>query len=94
MRRALDWFFRDRTTGAITVGQWPNAPLLAFGALALVDWLLAPTGDAGTVVRALGSASLGVWAADELARGVNPWRRCLGAAVLVGLIASWSRARA
>ncbi len=25
------------------------------------------------------------WAGDELLRGVNPWRRCLGAAVLIGL---------
>lgn len=24
-----------------------------------------------------------VWAADEILRGVNPWRRCLGAAVLI-----------
>jgi hypothetical protein len=23
-----------------------------------------------------------IWALDELFRGVNPWRRCLGAAVL------------
>jgi hypothetical protein len=24
------------------------------------------------------------WAVDEIVRGVNPWRRFLGAAVLVG----------
>jgi len=24
-----------------------------------------------------------VWAADEIVRGVNPWRRCLGTAVAV-----------
>jgi hypothetical protein len=23
-----------------------------------------------------------IWAADEIVRGVNPWRRCLGAAVI------------
>ena len=27
------------------------------------------------------------WAGDELLRGVNPFRRCLGAAVLIGLAA-------
>ena len=25
-----------------------------------------------------------IWAGDELFRGVNPWRRGLGAAVLIG----------
>jgi hypothetical protein len=29
--------------------------------------------------------ALAVWAGDELLRGVNPWRRCLGGAVLTGL---------
>jgi hypothetical protein len=24
-----------------------------------------------------------VWAADEIIRGVNPWRRCLGGAVAI-----------
>jgi hypothetical protein len=27
--------------------------------------------------------SLLIWAADEIVRGVNPWRRCLGAAVAI-----------
>lgn len=92
MRGALDWFFRNRLTGEVTIGQWPNAPLLAFGAFALIDWVLAPTGTTGSVIRILGAASLAIWAVDELARGVNPWRRCLGAAVLAGL--AWNSGRA
>jgi hypothetical protein len=27
--------------------------------------------------------ALGWWALDEVIRGVNPWRRCLGGAVLL-----------
>jgi type IV secretory pathway VirB2 component (pilin) len=30
--------------------------------------------------------ALAVWAADELIRGVNPFRRVLGAVVLVGIV--------
>jgi hypothetical protein len=29
--------------------------------------------------------ALGWWAVDEVLRGVNPWRRLLGTAVLAGL---------
>lgn len=92
MRRALDWFFRDRITGAITIGQWPNAPLWAFGAFSLVEWIVAPAGMAGLILRILVLISLAIWAIDEVARGVNPWRRCLGGAVLAGLL--WNGIRA
>ena len=69
-RRALDWFFRDRRTGAITIGQWPNPPLLIFGVCAAVDWLFAPAGSLGSVLRLLGALALTYWAMDETpARG-------------------------
>jgi len=41
----------------------------------LVVW---PQSGALTVVV---TGGLLVWSADEMARGVNPWRRCLGFAV-------------
>lgn len=28
---ALDWVFRDRTSGRIVIGQWSNPPLWLFG---------------------------------------------------------------
>jgi hypothetical protein len=59
---------------------------------AAVDLLLAPEGDLGAVIRLIGAAALTYWALDELLRGVNPWRRCLGAAVLAGLIFNLVRA--
>ncbi len=93
MRRAFDWFFRDRRSGAVVIGQWPNGPLWIFGAAAALEWLLAATAPglpapvfAGLRVVAL--LSLIVWALDEIVRGVNPWRRCLGAAVLIGIVVS------
>ena len=30
-----------------------------------------------------------VWAVDEIFRGVNPWRRCLGTAVLIFVLATF-----
>ncbi len=91
MRRVIDWLFRDRTTGAITIGQWPNPPLWAFVVLSLVEWIVAPGGLAGLVLRILVLAALAIWAIDEVARGVNPWRRGLGGAVLAGVV--WNLAQ-
>lgn len=78
----FDWCFRNRVTGAITIGQWPNAALWIVLAVATVEWVLAPTGHLGTAMRVVGTAALAYWAAGELLRGVNPWRRALGAGAL------------
>jgi hypothetical protein len=85
--RFAGWLLRDRRTGRLTVGQLPNPALLAFLAsriaLALVD--LGPrTRD---LVAVAGTVALLWWAVDELARGVNPFRRLLGSVVLVALVA-------
>ncbi|MGA7385701.1 MAG: hypothetical protein WBW81_13720 [Methylocella sp.] len=37
------------------------------------------------MAKVIASGSLIVWALDEAVRGVNPWRRFLGVAVLVYL---------
>jgi hypothetical protein len=83
--RFLDWFFRDRRTGRIVVGQWPNLWLWVFGAASLVEIAVGAAGPVGVGARLVATLFLVIWAADELLRGVNPWRRCLGAAVLAGL---------
>ena len=91
MRRFLDWFLRDRTTGRIVIAQWPNLPLWLFAGAAGLTWALDLSGLAvpATLVAALrivAAVALAWWALDEIVRGVNPWRRCLGGAVLlVGL---------
>nr|WP_313899185.1 hypothetical protein [Methylobacterium sp. J-090] len=62
---------------------------MIFGLCAGGDWAFAPAGLTGTILRGAGTVALIVWAADELARGVNPWRRVLGAGVLLGLAFRW-----
>jgi len=48
--------------------------------------LFHPHGGWSAFLAAVGTVSLVIWAADEIGRGVNPWRRALGASVLVGLL--------
>ena len=80
----LDWFFRDRRSGRVVIAQWPNLPLWLFG-LAAVVALMSAGSTVGFWADMVSRIFLVWWAADELLRGVNPWRRCLGAAVLVGI---------
>jgi hypothetical protein len=49
----------------------------------LLLWVWPPAGDPGVALNVVFKGALLVWAVDEIFRGVNPWRRCLGAAVLV-----------
>lgn len=91
MREAIAWFFRDRRTGAIVIGQWPNLPLWLFAGFALAHWFVGASALA--VPRSIpfaldlaARASLAWWALDELFRGVNPWRRCLGGAILIVVV--------
>jgi hypothetical protein len=85
--RPIDWLFRNRQTGRITIAQFPNAPLWLFLIAATLRSLTGPTGWPGTALNAAATAGLLWWATDELLRGVNPWRRFLGAAVLAAQVA-------
>ncbi|GJE12409.1 MULTISPECIES: hypothetical protein [Methylobacterium] len=87
IRRGFDWIFRDRTTGVITIAQWPNLPLWLFGGLTVAAWLAREAGSLATWLTIGADLALAWWALDEVLRGVNPWRRFLGAATLAGLIA-------
>jgi hypothetical protein len=87
-RSALDWMFRDRKTGRIVIAQFPNIPLAAWILATAGRWLT--HGTANTVLTVAATVALTFWAADEIIRGVNPWRRFLGAVVLGGLIVSVS----
>ena len=90
-RGALRWCFEDRATGRIVVGQMPNLPLWIFAATWTTDKLTHPAGPTGRVLPWVASASLTIWSLDEIVRGVNPWRRTLGAGVLILEAASWFR---
>jgi len=84
LRRPIDWLFRNRTTGQITVGQFPNPALWLFLAATAARWALPSGGWADTALGDVATLALLWWAADEVLRGVNPWRRLLGAVVLAG----------
>lgn len=76
------WWFEDRESGRITIAQFPNWPLFAIGGA----WVVGRLADDGSATAEVAHwATVGLWcywAGDELARGVNPWRRGLGASVL------------
>jgi hypothetical protein len=84
--RAFRWLFVSRSSGRVTVAQWPNAPLWLFIVLSAVSRIFHPSGDTATFLRVAAVATLVVWALDELVRGVNPFRRFLGLAVLAATV--------
>jgi hypothetical protein len=84
------WFFRDRRTGRITIAQKPNALSASSTALAVAE--LALRGRPARVAKCARRVVVTAWAADELARGVNPWRRTLGASVLALQLRGLARA--
>jgi hypothetical protein len=86
--RALRWTFLNRRTGRLTVAQWPNLWLSVFFVAMVVGWLAHPAGRAHVALRVVTVAGLSVWALDEMARGVNPFRRVLGAVVAGVTLAS------
>jgi hypothetical protein len=82
MRRFFRWFFENRETGAITIAQVPNLFLWIVIVAGALIWGWHPPAQVGMALKVIFSGALFVWAGDEILRGVNPWRRCLGVAVL------------
>lgn len=78
----VSWLFRSRSTGRITVAQSPNPSLIVFLILAAARWMFAPSGSVGTVLDVAAGGALAWWSINELIRGVNPFRRIIGAGVL------------
>ena len=83
IRRILVWFFRNRHTGSLTIVQAPNLVLWIVIVAALLGYLVPYPGNLSSALRFVVKGGLVVWATDEIFRGVNPWRRCLGMAVLI-----------
>lgn len=83
LHHALRWFFQNRQTGEITIAQWPNTILWIVLVVTILRWSWSFPSAAHSALGVILKVSLCLWALDELARGVNPWRRCLGAAVLL-----------
>ena len=84
----IDWLFRNRRTGKLTIVQVPNVPLALFAIAWLVRRFAHPSGALDTALAVVAAAALVVWAGGEILRGVNPWRRFLGGAVLLAEVVS------
>ncbi|HEY5251535.1 MAG TPA: hypothetical protein VIJ09_07735 [Acidimicrobiales bacterium] len=91
VRRSVAWLFRNRRTGQLTIAQFPNAPLWIFILCVVADRVLPGTSTAHRILAWLGVAALAWWAADEVIRGVNPWRRFLGLAGVALVVAQVAR---
>ncbi|MEH2484113.1 hypothetical protein V1280_000052 [Bradyrhizobium sp. AZCC 2230] len=83
VRQILQWFFRNRETGAITIAQAPNLVLWIVIVAGVLLWIWPAAGTASVALTVAFKGGLLVWASDEVVRGVHPWRRCLGTAVAV-----------
>ena len=88
VRRTVDWWFRDRSTGKLVFGQFPNWPLWLWLAAVVVDAVFHPAGALGAVLTVVRTGALVIWAVMEVGWGVNPWRRLLGTVVLVWQVVS------
>ena len=88
IRSVCGWAFRNRRTGRITVAQFPNSSLGIFLVASVIRRLVNPTDTPRVFLDWLVTVSLVWWALDEIIRGVNPWRRFLGATVLIALAIS------
>jgi hypothetical protein len=82
-----DWLFRDRRSGRMVVIQVPNLALWLWMATLVLRRLVDAGSLAQEVLEWVGHVTLGWWAIDELVRGVNPWRRSLGLAGCVVVVA-------
>ena len=82
------WWFTNRVSGRITVAQFPNVSLVVFVSAALAGRLLDHHHQISRVLSDVAAGAILVWALDEILRGVNPWRRVLGAVVLAVSIRS------
>lgn len=87
LRRAFDWMFRSRETGKIVIVQPLNIPLGIFFVAAAIRRFANLEGAARTAVAVIAFVSLMWWAVDEILRGVNPFRRILGAVVAAVTVA-------
>ena len=83
--------FRSRKTGRISLAQLPNWQLVVWFLASAVMRLGNPQGWARDALAVIASAALALWAGDEVLRGVSPFRRILGGAVLAWLVFSLVR---
>jgi hypothetical protein len=81
----FDRIFRDKD-GNFVIAQMPNLPLIVWIATTALK-LVFTSGNIYVAMDTVAFGSLFTWAWQELFEGVNYFRRGLGFAVLVGIIA-------
>jgi hypothetical protein len=80
-----DKIWRDRR-GHVVVWQTPNASLIGWAVLTMISLFL--NGTAANIFVWLGMASIVIWSLLEMTKGVNYFRRILGAVVMLLVILS------
>ena len=80
------WWFRS-SDGRLILWQLPNPALCVWMVALALGWLELSTTHA-TTADGVRHGALLVWALDEVVRGASPFRRLLGAVILVAQIAS------
>jgi len=81
-----DRIWKDKHGRHVVIWQWPNAYLWAWLILTVVSLFF--NGRTADILSGAGSVVLIVWAVLELTKGVNYFRRALGAVVLVWAVLS------
>lgn len=79
---SLRWWLCDQN-GRVTIAQWPNPALAVWLVAVVVGWTGVLGADRTQTLQLVGQGALVAWAVDEVARGESPFRRVLGAVVLV-----------
>jgi hypothetical protein len=77
------WLFKT-SDGKMVVGEKPNAPIIIAAAFYFVSWMI--NGDIAIILGWIGRIALLYWAYLEIFKGVNNFRRLLGAAVAAAII--------
>jgi hypothetical protein len=83
---------RDLKIRGYTVGQFPNPPLWVALTALLIGLVTNEGSTVNDLARAVFYVALTVWAYEELANGVNGFRRLLGAVALVLIVIAIARA--
>lgn len=79
-------FFRNPKTGEVVIAQFPNPPLWLYLVATAARLVFDPSGTAADVLSIVAGVGLVTWAVLEVGRGDSPFRRVLGAAVLVAFV--------
>jgi len=87
---SASWWFRS-ADGRLTLWQFPN-PALSLWLATVVIGLFPLTAAHANTLGGVRRGALLVWSLDELLRGASPFRRVLGAVVLVAQVLSLARA--